>query len=48
MQAYIGEPTTLTKALGIAAPTVISLWLLITGVLLVRKGRATGSQPVST
>jgi Domain of unknown function (DUF4386) len=39
VQAYIGEPSALTEALGIAAPTVITLWLLVMGILLVRRGR---------
>src|SRR6266487_6269968 len=39
IQAYIGEPSALTSALGIAAPTVITVWLLVVGVLLFRKGR---------
>jgi hypothetical protein len=37
--------STITKALGIAAPTIISLWLLVTGILLVRNGRGTDVQP---
>jgi hypothetical protein len=27
VQAHIGEPSTITTALGIAAPTIITLWL---------------------
>lgn len=46
IQAYMGEPTAITQTLGIAAPTVITLWLLVMGVLLIRKGR--GPQPEST
>ena len=38
IQAYVGEPTGLTRALGIAAPTIITLWLLIIGVFLWRGG----------
>jgi hypothetical protein len=37
IQAYIGEPTAITTALGIAAPTIITLWLLVMGILLIRK-----------
>jgi hypothetical protein len=37
IQAYLGEPTPVTEALGIAAPSIITLWLLLMGVLLVRK-----------
>jgi hypothetical protein len=40
VQAYIGEPSGLTNALGIAAPTIITLWLLVMGILLMRRGRA--------
>jgi Domain of unknown function (DUF4386) len=36
IQASIGEPTNVTTALGIAAPTVITLWLLVMGLLLLR------------
>ena len=39
IQAYIGEPSAITTALGIAAPTIITLWLLIMGILLVRRGQ---------
>jgi len=38
IQAYMGEPVGITQALGIAAPTVITLWLLVMGILLIRKG----------
>jgi hypothetical protein len=37
MQAYIGEPSAITTALGIAAPTIITLWLLAIGILLMRR-----------
>jgi Domain of unknown function (DUF4386) len=37
IQAYMGQPTAITKVLGIAAPTVITLWLLVMGVLLIRR-----------
>jgi hypothetical protein len=37
IQAYIGEPSTITTALGIAAPTIITLWLLVMGILLLRR-----------
>ncbi len=39
VQAYIGEPSAITTALGIAAPTIITLWLFTMGILLVRLGR---------
>jgi hypothetical protein len=38
VQAYIGEPSGLTTALGIAAPTIITLWLLVMGIRLMRGG----------
>lgn len=38
VQAYVGEPSGLTEALGIAAPTVITLWLLVMGILFLRRG----------
>src|SRR5215218_1883931 len=37
IQAYMGEPIAITTALGIAAPTIITLWLLVMGILLLRK-----------
>jgi hypothetical protein len=36
IQAYIGEPSAITTALGVAAPTTITLWLLVMGILLLR------------
>jgi hypothetical protein len=38
IQAYLGETSGLTKALGIAAPTIITLWLLVMGIMLMREG----------
>jgi hypothetical protein len=43
VQAYIGEPSGLTNALGIAAPTIITLWLLVMGILLMRRGLSPSS-----
>jgi Domain of unknown function (DUF4386) len=40
IQAYMGEPTRITEALGIASPTIITLWLLIIGILLLRSARS--------
>jgi hypothetical protein len=37
IQAYIGEPSAITTALGVAAPTTITLWLLVMEILLLRK-----------
>jgi hypothetical protein len=38
IQAYMGTPTPFSIAIGIAAPTIITLWLLVMGILLVRNG----------
>jgi hypothetical protein len=37
IQAFTGEPTMTSLILTIIGPTVISLWLLVMGILLVRK-----------
>jgi hypothetical protein len=39
VQAYIGEPSAFTKTLGIAAPSIITVWLIAMGVMLVREER---------
>ncbi len=39
IQASVGKPTGITEALGIAAPTIITLWLLVMGILLLRRQR---------
>jgi hypothetical protein len=39
IQAYLGEPSAITTALGIAAPSIITVWLFVMGILLVRTGR---------
>ena len=41
IQASIGEPTDATRVLTIIGPTVITLWLLVMGMLLLRKARET-------
>jgi len=38
VQAFTGEPTEASRGLTIFGPTVITLWLLVVGILLVRKG----------
>jgi hypothetical protein len=38
IQAYMGEPTRITETLGIASPTIITLWLVVIGILLLRSG----------
>ncbi len=40
IQALTGQPTDASRILTIIGPTVITLWLLVIGVLLARKGRA--------
>jgi Domain of unknown function (DUF4386) len=49
VQASTGEPTPVSVAMGIIAPTVITLWLVVMGVLLLRggAGRAGQGQAVS-
>jgi Domain of unknown function (DUF4386) len=44
VQAFTGEPTEVSRGLTIFGPTIITLWLLVIGILLVRKGwdRSTG------
>jgi hypothetical protein len=39
IQAFTGEPTDASRVLTIFGPTVITLWLLVMGILLVRRGR---------
>jgi hypothetical protein len=36
IQAYVGEPTGASRILTIIGPTVITLWLLVMGILLIR------------
>ena len=40
IQASVGEPTTASRVLTIVGPTVITLWLLVMGILLLRNQRA--------
>jgi len=39
IQAFTGEPTMASRVLTIIGPTVITLWVLMLGVLLVRRAR---------
>jgi hypothetical protein len=39
IQAYVGEPTGASRVLTILGPTVITVWMLVIGILLIRKGR---------
>ena len=39
IQALVGEPTTASRVLTIFGPTVITLWELVMGILLLRKAR---------
>jgi len=45
VQAFTGEPTVVSLILTIIGPTVISLWLLVTGVLMGRKAPLLRSTP---
>jgi hypothetical protein len=47
VQAFTGEPTMASLILTIIGPTVISLWLLVMGILLLRKA-ARPARPDST
>jgi hypothetical protein len=40
IQALVAEPSTASRILTIFGPTVITLWLLIMGILLLRNERA--------
>jgi hypothetical protein len=46
IQASVGEPTEASRLLTIVGPTVITLWLLWMGILLVRNERVSRTQPV--
>jgi hypothetical protein len=39
IQALVGEPTTASRILTIFGPTVITLWLLVMGILLLQRSR---------
>ena len=43
IQAFIGEPTDASRGITIAGPTVITLWTLVVGILLVRKSTGRGT-----
>jgi Domain of unknown function (DUF4386) len=40
VQALVGEPTTASRVLTIIGPTVITLWEVVIGILLLRNRRA--------
>lgn len=42
IQAAAGEPTEASRVLTIIGPTVITLWLLVMGILVMRKVRDDG------
>jgi len=48
IQAYVGEPTGASRILTIFGPTVITLWLLVIGILLVRMGRSESIDSLAT
>lgn len=41
IQAFVGEPSDASRVLTIIGPTVITLWLLAMGMLLIRRSRLT-------
>ena len=43
IQAEAGEPLVASRVLTIIGPTVITLWLFVMGILLVRKGQRLGT-----
>ena len=45
VQAFTGEPTEASRGLTIFGPTVITLWLLVIGFVLVRMGREGSGSP---
>jgi hypothetical protein len=47
IQASVGEPTDVSRNLTIVGPTVITLWLLRMGVLLLRQEWITGPRPIA-
>ncbi|MBA3729061.1 MAG: DUF4386 family protein [Actinobacteria bacterium] len=48
VQAFTGEPSDASRVLTIIGPTVITLWMLGMGVLLLRRTRTTEPSPSST
>jgi hypothetical protein len=46
IQAFTGEPTVASRVLTIIGPTIITLWLLWVGVLLVRRSRQSAEPDV--
>ncbi len=48
IQGYVGESTGLTQILTIIFPTVITAWVVLMSVLLLRRGRAPGLERVVT
>jgi hypothetical protein len=45
VQAFTGEPTEVSRVLTIFGPTVITIWLMIVGFVLVRMGRQSSGSP---
>lgn len=45
VQAFTGEPTEASRGLTIFGPTVITLWLMVIGFVLVRMGRESSGSP---
>jgi hypothetical protein len=46
IQASVGEPTEASRLLTIVGPSVITVWLLWMGILLLREGRVSRRQPI--
>ncbi|HEX3200832.1 MAG TPA: hypothetical protein VHW42_02690, partial [Actinomycetes bacterium] len=45
VQAFTGAPTEASRGLTIFGPTVITLWLMVIGFVLVRLGRESSRSP---
>ena len=45
VQGFTGEPTEASRGLTIFGPTVITLWLMVIGFVLVRMGRESSGSP---
>jgi hypothetical protein len=48
IQAFTGEPSDASRVLTIIGPTVITLWLLAMGILLIRRAASTDPSPART
>lgn len=48
IQAYMGEPTPISVAVGIGAPTIITFWVIWVGMLLFSRASPRGTLPKGT